>query len=48
MSDDRLKDAEAECEAAMLAEAVATETEFYTVAEVEAELAALERNEVKS
>ncbi len=38
----RLEELEARQEAAMLAEAVATEKEFYTVAEVEARLAALE------
>ncbi len=38
----RLEELEAKMEAAMLEKAVATETEFYSAAEVEAELAALE------
>ncbi len=38
----RPEEMEAEQEIAMLAEAMATETEFYTVVEVEAALAALE------
>jgi prevent-host-death family protein len=38
----RLEELEEEWEAAMLTEAIATETDFYSVTEVEAELAALE------
>ncbi len=38
----RLEELEEEWEAAMLTEAIATETKFYSVAEVEAELVALE------
>jgi hypothetical protein len=37
----RLEELEEEREAAMLAQAIATETEFYSVGEVEAELARL-------
>jgi prevent-host-death family protein len=41
----RLEELEEEREAAMLAQAIATETEFYSVGEVGAELARLESTE---
>jgi prevent-host-death family protein len=41
----RLEVLEEEQDAAMLAQAIATETEFYSVSEVEAELARLESTE---
>ena len=40
-----LEELEEEREAAMLAQAIATETEFYSVGEVEAELARMESTE---
>ena len=41
----RLEEMEEKWDAAMLAKAIATETKFYSVAEVEAELACLESTE---